>query len=122
MEASLPPEGGPVPRPRPTVVRPTEAAPARSLPPHTAAERRLIEAVEELGSARIALGLPVNRFTPDTPIELTPEQRAKESWVAGYMAEIEAGSAGPFPDPIEDLAPPADPDAFLVGGFIRPGT
>jgi hypothetical protein len=30
--------------------------------------------------------------------------------------------SGPEPLALEDLRPPLDPDAFLVGGFIRPGT
>lgn len=88
----------------------------------SAREQRLLDAIEELASARVAAGLPPGRYLRDDPVELTPEQKAKESWVAAYIAEIDAGSSGPFPTPVPEFTAPADPDAFLVGGFIRPGT
>jgi hypothetical protein len=90
-----------------------------------AKERRLHEALEELAAARRALGLVPGRIDadgPGVPTDLTAEQRALETHIRTFLVDIDVGSSGPFPDVIEELAPPADPDAFLVGGFIRPGT
>jgi RecA-family ATPase len=84
------------------------------------AEKRLLDAIEEYAAARRAVGLPPPGQAAEG--ELTPEQKALERHVQTFITDVDAGSAGPFPDFVEDLAPPADPDAFLVGGFIRPGT
>jgi hypothetical protein len=70
--------------------------------------------------ARVAAGLPARKT--DEVLELTPEQQARETWLAGYAAEIDAGTAGPFPDALPAMRPPVRPNDFLIDGFIRPGT
>ena len=135
MTAAQPPEGGSFPRrpqrtapgaPQPPQVAPKANGAAAVLPLHLArdpAQRRLLAAIEEYAAARDAAGLPPAVYgQPVDPAGLTPEQRASEAWAAAYITEIDAAAAGPFPDALPELAAPEDPDAFLVEGFIRPGT
>lgn len=88
-----------------------------------AVERRLLAAIEELSSARRAAGLQPGRYVDEAPVEeLDAEHKATEHRVAAYMADIDAALWGAFPEPLPHMTPPANPDAFLVAGFIRPGT
>jgi DNA-binding transcriptional ArsR family regulator len=82
----------------------------------------VIEAIEELSSARRAAGLAPRHSPDEEPIESTPEIDAKEARLAAYMADIDAALWGAYAPALPDVDPPVDPDAFLVGGFIRPGT
>ena len=123
MSVPLPPEGGSFPRrPRPEKEQPkANGAHQAPLPP---AERRVLEAIEQLAMARKAAGLQPGRYTLDNEaaVELTPENKAAEARLAAYTADIDAALWGAYPVPLPALTPPTDPDAFLVGGFIRPGT
>lgn len=122
MSVPIPPVGGSFPRrPRAVPDAPAKANGAHpTLPPMPAKERRLHEALEELAAARRGLGLPT--VADQAPGELTPEQKALETHIRTFLADIDVGSSGPFPDALPELTAPLDPDAFLIGGFIRPGT
>src|SRR5258707_1287833 len=135
MSVPVPPEGGSFPRrpqrpgtapPQPVQEASTSNGAAAVPPVHEPRDepsRRMLAAIEEYAAAREAAGLrPAVWGEPVNVAGLTPEQKASELAISTYIAEIDAGSSGPFPSPLPDLTAPADPDAFLVGGFIRPGT
>lgn len=90
------------------------------------AERRMLELVEELHVATRALGLPPQalrieeRRLNGTPA--TPEQVSALERVDRRLADLDAAAGGPQPAAVSRIGPPEDPDAFLVSGFIRPGT
>jgi DNA-binding transcriptional ArsR family regulator len=126
MSVPIPPEGGSFPRrPQRSPPAPSEAPKANGTPPlapMTSVDRRVLLAIEELAAARRAAGLQPGRYSTESPVESTPETDAKEARVAAYMADVDAALWGAYPEPLPDLTPPLEPDAFLVGGFIRPGT
>ncbi len=130
MSVPQPPVGGSFPR------RPQRGAPASSQPPVEApkangahqvlapmstGERRVLLAIEELALARKAVGLTPNRGdVPDS--ELSPDQAAREARLATYNSDIGAAVWGAYAESLPEITAPLEPDAFLVGGFIRPGT
>ena len=123
----MPESGGPVPRPRRPKPEPIPlAAPQAGLAGVRETEREMLEAVERLHSLARRLGIPPQSLridprqsngTPAAPEALTVVERVDQR-----LADLDAAATGPRPMPVAHAAPPEDPDAFLVSGFIRPGT
>src|SRR6266566_2721227 len=108
------PELGPRPsRPR---VLPTQLADQ---------QHRLLDALEEVHAAARAAGLPRVRLEWDKQEDGTPADRREaqiQARTTAFFADLEATAEGPWPDSLAQLAPPPDPDSWLIEGFIRPGT
>jgi hypothetical protein len=121
------PEQGPVARPRSKPAEPKvePAAPQVALVP-SPAERRMLAAVEELHASTLEMGLPPQSITigqrNGTSLSIDPEAISTLQRVDQRLADLDAMALGPQPLSLHSVMPPADPDAFLVRGFIRPGT
>lgn len=86
----------------------------------------LTHALEDLHAAAKGLHLPPLKIEwlepsqePDTR---DPERKALQAHISTFLADYEGLRAGPIAVPLNEVAPPADPHAFLVGNLIRPGT
>lgn len=122
------PEQGPVPRPRsrPKPVPVPVAAPQTALSEFSDIERNMLRAVEDIHLYARKLGMPPQALTladrNGARSSIDPEAITVVERTDAYLADMEAGSLGPLPVRLDRVLPPADPDAFLVRGFIRPGT
>jgi hypothetical protein len=122
------PEPGPIARPRskPKPVPALEpAAPQVALVP-SPAERRMLAAVEELHASTMEMGLPPQSISigqrNGTNLSIDPDAVSVLQRVDQRLADLDAMALGPQPLALHAVLPPLDPDAFLVRGFIRPGT
>ena len=89
--------------------------------------RGLSTAIEDLRLVANQLGMPPMRLEWDRPPDeevdhRTPEQQANQRRLEQMFADSEALRTGPVSWPLPEIAPPANPDAFLIGNLIRPGT
>lgn len=85
----------------------------------------LTHALEDLHIAAKALELPAMRVAwedADPELELTRDQQEQRLQVETMLADYEGARLGPVTWPLPEIAPPENPDAFLVGNLIRPGT
>lgn len=111
----------PVSRPRRVVHLPE--VPRR--PDQAKDEKRMLELVEELHGVTGRLGLPPQSLRID-PRALNGSEKAEEGMdvIARVDAVLGDLDASGLVDPLRlsEAVAPANPDAFLVSGFIRPGT
>lgn len=121
------PQPPPVPRPRRRAPVADEPLGLGDLVPMPDPRQAVIEAIEEVRIAARRAGLPPIAFgwqeEPDA------EQRARDPALHAQverllrkMTDIEVMGHGPQPVPLDLITAPEHPDAFLVEGFIRPGT
>lgn len=85
----------------------------------------MLEAIEELHMAAKAARLPPIEIAWREPLATNGEDTSLTERVARDIRRLEDISAigtGPQPLALAATAPPPEPDAFLVEGFIRPGT
>lgn len=120
----------PSPEP-PPVARPRRQAPVieplDNIVPLPDPGRAVVEAIEEVRIAARRANLPPITFgwqeEPDAEQRARdPELHARVERLLRKMTDIEVMGHGPQPTPLNLLTPPEHPDAFLVEGFIRPGT
>jgi len=123
MTTPEPPAGGPAPRPRRTVApalpeepqgAPQAANGHREPTGFSPAEKRLLAALEEMRAARAAI-----EASPPKAGTISAERYGR---ALRRITDIERIGIGPQPMPVAALTPPAEPHAYLVDGFIRPGT
>ncbi|HYI67096.1 MAG TPA: AAA family ATPase [Candidatus Limnocylindrales bacterium] len=122
---------------RPRRRRPTAAAPPAETngihPPEEPLDfstpddlRRLTRAIEELHASTRAMQLPPIRVEWEPGQEdasrIDPEKLALQAHATDLLADYEGYVAGPIPDVVADIRAPADPDAWMIEGFCRPGT
>ena len=96
-------------------------------PPVDPRTRALTHALEDLHIAAKALSLPPMRVewaeaNPDLSEYEDAEKRALQSHISTFLADYEGVRTGPIAVPISEIPEPANPDTFLVGNLIRPGT
>lgn len=86
----------------------------------------LTHAIEDLHAAAKALHLAPIRVEwerPDDDAEAPdPEKQALQAHISSFLADYEGLRHGPPAWPLNEIGAPADPEAFLVGNLIRPGT
>lgn len=119
---SMPSSSDPVPRPR---GRPA----AEASQPAVEVDPRLLElthAIEDLHVAAKALHLAPLRVEWQEPdgetSEIDPERLARQQFVTDLVADYEGLRAGPIPLALPSIPAPVDPDSYLVGNLVRPGT
>ena len=125
----MPPE--PLPPVRPRSRRPAEA-PVEPTPINGSAYatpeplRRLTRSIEELHAAAKALELPPIRVEWEPGHEPSasddPERRALKVHVETFLSDYGGLDLGPLPMPLAKIPAPENPDTYLVGNLIRPGT
>lgn len=123
----MPEPAVPRPRSRAKAAEPISlAAPQSALATVSEVERRMLTAIEDLHAATRELGLPPQSISigqrNGASMGIEPEQLDVIARVDQRLADLDAMALGPQPVRLSALSPPADPDAFLVTGFIRPGT
>ena len=96
-------------------------------PPIDPQTRALTHALEDLHIAAKALSLPPMRVewqeaNPDLSEFEDAEKRALQAHISTFLADYEGVRTGPIALPISEIPEPANPDTFLVGNLIRPGT
>lgn len=121
---SMPSSSDPVPRPRGRPASEAEASqPAVALDPRVL---DLTHAIEDLHVAAKALHLAPLRVEWQEPdgetSEIDPERLARQQYVTDLVADYEGLRAGPIPLALPSIPAPVDPDSYLVGNLIRPGT
>lgn len=87
--------------------------------------RDLTHSIEDLHAAAKALNLPPIRLEwaeAEPDLDEDPESKAKRAYVETLLGDYEGLRIGPIATSIAELPTPANPDAFLVGNLIRPGT
>ena len=129
----------PTPEPPQPVARPRRRKPPDEPPTNWQAQaldnivpmpdphRAVIEAIEEVRILARRANLPPILFgwqeEPDADQRARdPELHRHVERLMRKMTDIELMGHGPQPMPLDLIAAPEHPDAFLVEGFIRPGT
>jgi len=88
--------------------------------------RDLTHAIEDLHVAAKALHLAPLRVEWQEPdgetSEIDPERLARQQYVTDLVADYEGLRAGPIPLALPSIPAPVDPDSYLVGNLVRPGT
>lgn len=121
---SMPSSSDPVPRPRGRRSAP-KPEPPKTVPIDPRL-RELTHAIEDLHIAAKALHLAPLRVewqeTAGDATEIDPERLALQQRTSDLLADYEGLRAGPIAPALPAIPAPADPDTYLVGNLIRPGT
>lgn len=123
----MPEPAVPRPRSRAKAAEPVSlAAPQSALATVSEVERRMLAAIEDLHAGARLLGMPPQALTigdrNGVRSSIDPDAITTVERVNQHLADMEDSALGPQPVSLAAIAAPTNPDAYLVGNFIRPGT